>query len=146
MKILIKTKVDHHYKYIFSLFNLHLFKALKPPLINLEVERFDGCKSGDEIHLKMNFQGLLNQQWVSIITSDFESENDIGFIDEGKILPPPLSKWKHIHRIQKIDEKSSYVIDDIEFTSGNAALDAVIYPALYSMFLYRKPIYKRELR
>ena len=114
-------------------------------MINLVVERFDGCKKGDEVHLKMDLFGLLNQKWVSHITDDFRSDYEIHFVDEGAILPPPLKKWKHIHRIQKINELSSYIIDDIEFTCGNPALDLLIYPALYAMFFYRKPIYKKEL-
>jgi ligand-binding SRPBCC domain-containing protein len=145
MKILIKTRIDKNYQIIFSKFNLQLFKALKPPLVNLSVERFDGCKKGDEIHLKMDFFGLLNQKWISSITADFRSDYEIHFIDEGTLLPPPLKKWKHIHRIEKINELSSFVVDDIEYSCGNKAIDLAIYPALYLMFLYRVPIYKKEL-
>lgn len=145
MKILIKTRIEKNYQVIFSKFNLELFKALKPPLLNLVVERFDGCKKGDEVHLKMDLMGLLNQKWVSHITANFRSDYEIYFVDEGTLLPPPIKKWKHIHRIEKINELASYVVDDIFYTSGNRALDLAIYPALYLMFLYRKPIYKREL-
>lgn len=145
MKILIRTKIEKNFQVIFSKFNLDLFKALKPPLLNLEVERFDGCKPGDEVHLKMDLFGLMNQKWISHITKDFRSEYEIYFVDVGFLLPPPLKKWTHIHRIEKIDELSSFVTDDIEFTSGHTALDLLIYPVLYSMFMFRKPIYKREL-
>lgn len=145
MKIVIKTKIDKNYQIVFSKFNLQLFKALKPPFVQLEVERFDGCKKGDEVHLKMLLFGWLKQKWISHITADFKSEYEIYFVDEGAYLPPPLKKWKHIHRIDKINELSCFVIDDIEYTSGNVALDLLLYPALYLMFLYRKPIYKRVL-
>lgn len=37
-------------------FNEELFKALKPPIIDLIVERFDGCKKGDEVHLKIGLE------------------------------------------------------------------------------------------
>ena len=145
MKILIKTRIEKNYQVLFSKFTLELFKALKPPMINLEVERFDGCKQGDEIHLKMDFFGQFNQRWISHITKDFRNDYEIYFVDEGALLPPPLINWKHIHRIEKINELASFIIDDIEYTSGNIAVDLAIYPALYLMFLYRKPIYKREL-
>lgn len=145
MKILIKTKIDKNYQVLFSKFNVELFKALKPPLVNLDIERFDGCKKGDEIHLRMDIFGQLNQRWISLITSDFRSEYEINFVDEGALLPPPLVKWKHVHRIEKLNETSSFIVDDIYFTSGNLIVDLAIYPALYLMFLYRKPIYKREL-
>ena len=113
--------------------------------MNLEVERFDGCKKGDEVHLKMSLFGILNQRWISHITKDVKSDYDIYFIDEGALIPPPLKKWTHYHRIEKISELASYVIDDIDYTTGNAVLDLILYPALYSMFYCRKPIYKREL-
>ncbi len=145
MKIIIKTKVEKNFQIVFSKFNLQLFQALKPPLMSLTVERFDGCKKGDEVHLKMNLFGFLDQKWISHITGDFKSNYEIYFVDEGALLPPPLSKWKHIHRIEKINELSSFVIDDIEYTSGNKMLDIALYPALYAMFAYRRPIYKREL-
>jgi ligand-binding SRPBCC domain-containing protein len=145
MKILIKTRIDKNYQIIFSKFNLQLFKALKPPLVNLSVERFDGCKKDDEIHLKMDFFGLINQKWISRITEDFRSDYEIHFIDEGTFLPPPLKKWKHTHRIEKINELTSFVVDDIEYSCGNKVIDLAIYPPLYLMFLYRVPIYKKEL-
>ena len=145
MKIFIKTRIEKNYQIIFSRFNIDLFKALKPPLMNLEVERFDGCKAGDEVHLKMSLLGIINQRWISHITKDVKSDYDIFFVDEGALIPPPLKKWTHYHRIEKISELSSFVIDDIEYSTGNFILDLILYPALYSMFYYRKPIYKREL-
>lgn len=88
---------------------------------------------------------MFKQLWISRITSDFRSDYEIFFVDQGVKLPPPLKNWKHIHRLEKIDELNTYVVDDIEYSCGNKALDLLIYPALYLMFLYRKPIYKREL-
>ena len=145
MKIYIKTKIEKNYREVFSFFNRELFLALKPPLVNVKLDRFDGCKKGDEVHLRMDLFGLLNQSWISHITENAESSDEIYFIDEGALLPPPLSQWKHIHHIKKIDENSTYIIDDIDYTTGNIALDYMIYPALYSMFYYRIPIYKREI-
>ena len=145
MKIFIKTRIEKNYQIIFSKFNIDLFKALKPPLINLEVERFDGCKSGDEVHLKMSLFGIINQRWISHITKDVKSNYDIYFIDEGALIPPPLKKWTHYHRIEKISELASFVIDDIDYTTGSSILDLILYPVFYSIFYYRKPIYKREL-
>ena len=52
MKIKITTPIKRNYREVFALFNLQLFEALKPPVVNLKVERFDGCKKGDEVHLK----------------------------------------------------------------------------------------------
>lgn len=140
MKILIKTPITKDYHEVFALFNRELFIALKPPVVNLVVERFDGCKKGDEVHLNIN-----GQRWVSHITEFYESDDEIYFIDIGVIIPPPLSNWKHIHRIVRTGQGSCEVIDDIEFTTGNTFLDKIIYPAFYTMFLLRRPIYKKKL-
>ena len=145
MKIFIKTRIEKNYQIIFSNFNLALFEALKPPLMKLTVERFDGCKAGDEVHLKMSLFGVLNQRWISHITKDVKSDYDIYFVDEGVLIPPPLKKWTHYHRIEKISELASFVIDDIDYKTGYSFLDIILYPPLYLMFYYRKPIYKREL-
>jgi ligand-binding SRPBCC domain-containing protein len=145
MKIYIKTKIEKNYRDVFSFFNSKLFLALKPPLMNVSLDRFDGCKKGDEVHLRMDLFGFLNQKWISHITDNGENSEEIYFVDEGTLLPPPLRNWRHVHHIQKIDDQSTFIIDDIDFTTGNSLLDYAIYPALYSMFYYRKPIYRREI-
>ena len=145
MKIFIKTLVENDYKTIESKFDKELFIKLSPPLMKLSVDRFDGCKKGDEVHLRMNLFNLLNQKWISVITASESNNNEFYFIDEGTVLPPPLKKWKHVHRVEKINETHSYVIDDIEYSTGNIILDNTIFPVLYSMFFFRKHIYQSEL-
>ncbi len=144
--IIIKTKIENKTpKELLLLFNEELFKALKPPIINLEVKRFDGCKTGNEVHLAMDVFGLVNQEWVSLITDHSESFEECYFVDEGKKLPSPLKYWRHRHRLIRINDHTSYVVDDITFSTGNKALDAIIYPVLYGMFSFRIPVYKKLL-
>lgn len=140
MKIIISTPIQKNFRDVFAQFNLKLFEALKPPVVNLVVERFDGCKKGDEVHLK-----VAGQRWVSHITDYFESEDEIYFVDRGVIIPPPLKHWLHVHRIERSGDNMCNVIDDIEYSTGNVFTDKLIYPALYAMFSMRKSIYKREL-
>ncbi len=109
-------------------------------MVNLKIERFDGCKKGDEVHLL-----VAGQRWVSHITELYEDEDEIYFVDVGAIIPPPLTKWKHIHRIERTGKNTCNVIDDIEFSTGNKYTDKLIYPALMAMFLLRRPVYIREL-
>ena len=142
MKILIKTQIDRDHNFVFSKFDEDLFRFLKPPLLKLEVKRFDGCKKGDEIHLAIGL-GPMSMKWVSHITENSESDHENLFVDEGHILPPPLNYWKHIHRVIRIDDNLTEIQDDIEFSSGNAVLDRVIYPMLYFQFFLRKPAYKK---
>jgi ligand-binding SRPBCC domain-containing protein len=142
MNILIKTTLSKNYREVHRGFDLKLFKALKPPLIALEVKRFDGCKKGDEVHLEIGL-GPLKQKWVSLITENIENENECTFVDIGHILPPPLKDWKHTHRILKINEQTCEIHDDIHFSSGNKLLDLFLYPALYAQFAFRIPVYKK---
>jgi ligand-binding SRPBCC domain-containing protein len=145
MRIYLKTLINNDLNSIEKKFNQTLFEKLCPPLVELKVNRFDGCQKNDEIHLEMKLFGSIKQNWVSKITCSYKSNDEFYFIDEGVQLPAPLSQWKHIHRVEKISNKSCYLIDDINFTSGNKLLDVVLYPALYSIFSFRAPIYKREL-
>lgn len=142
MNILIKTRLSKNYKEVSQDFNLKLFEALKPPLINLNVARFDGCKKGDEVHLEIGL-GPLKQKWISHITDDFENNNEWTFVDEGHVLPPPLKDWKHTHRIINISDAQCEIHDDIEYSSRNRLLDLLLYPALYIQFALRIPVYKK---
>ena len=142
MRILIKTTVPKTVEQIKQEFDLKLFKALKPPLVNLDVTRFDGCEKGDQVHLLISF-GPLKQKWVSHITEDGQNHFEWFFIDEGHLLPPPIKVWKHRHIVQKVNESRSVIKDDINFSCGNFMLDAVIYPLMYIQFWLRKPVYKK---
>jgi ligand-binding SRPBCC domain-containing protein len=140
MKIIIKTPINKDYRTVFSLFDVKLFTALKPPLTSLKITRFDGCKKGDEVHLVVN-----GQRWVSHITDFVENADEIYFVDLGANIPFPLKSWKHIHRIERSGANTCNVIDDIEYSTGNIITDKIIYPALKFMFMLRGPVYKREL-
>lgn len=142
MRILIKTKLSKNFKAVHHGFDLNLFKALKPPLIGLEVKRFDGCLKGHEVHLEIGI-GPLKQQWISLITDNIENDAECTFIDEGKVLPPPLKNWHHTHRILNIDGENCEIHDDIQYSSGNGLLDLLMYPALYFQFYLRRPVYQK---
>lgn len=139
MKFIIQTPIQKDYKEIFDAFDLKLFKALKPPLMPLEVSQFDGCKTGDLVILKV---GPFKQKWVSEIIEDFHSELDIGFVDVGVTLPPPLKKWRHCHRIINRSKDSSIISDEIEFSTNNIILDYLLFIPMYLQFLIRYPQYK----
>lgn len=145
MRIFITTKVQNSLENLHDKFNKELFEKLSPPLIGLTINRFDGCLKGDQIHLSMDILGLKKSKWISTVTTSEFNSKEFYFIDEGQVLPFPLVYWKHVHRIEKINEQTCYVIDNIEFRTKSALLDKLIYPALYSLFLYRVPIYKKEL-
>tara|TARA_R110000868_G_scaffold269233_2_gene528619 strand:+ start:24806 stop:25255 length:450 start_codon:yes stop_codon:yes gene_type:complete len=144
MKLFFETIVPMNYVDVFNGFNVDLFKALKPPLLNLEVKRFDGCKTGDQVHLGVGALGL-SIPWVSVITDHGENETEFFFIDEGSKLPPPLSKWRHRHSIRKISKNESVIIDDIQFSChGGIAVELLLKPVLWAQFNSRGPIYLKR--
>lgn len=140
MRIKIKTKVAQNYRKVFQGFDIKLFMKLKPPLVGLNVKRFDGCSKGDLVQVEISILGF-KQQWTSLITEQVQNENEIYFIDEGMVLPKPLKYWKHKHLIEKSVD-SSIIIDDITYNSGNFLIDFLLFPAFFMQFYYRKPVYK----
>jgi len=141
MNIKISTIVNQHYQNVSLGFNRDLFLALKPPLLPLQLLRFDGCKTGDEVHIQLG-AGFLKTRWDAIITDDGESKEEIYFVDEGKQLPPILRKWKHKHRIINKGEQTE-IVDDINYHTSSKIIDYLIYPIMYLQFRMRKPIYKK---
>lgn len=139
-KLIFKSPVKSSLTQVKEGFNLELFKALKPPIVQLDVTRFDGCKKGDEVHLSVGLG--LRVQWVSHITDDTEDSNEWSFVDEGFLLPFPLKKWHHHHRVLK-DGDHAQIIDDISFSCGSTIVDKLMKPILYLQFVGRKSIYQK---
>ena len=51
MRIVLKTRVKGNYLKIMERFDRDLFEFLKPKGAKMEVEKFTGSKTGDEVHL-----------------------------------------------------------------------------------------------
>ena len=142
MNIKITTQVKADWKKVVAGFTKELFVKLNPPFPPVEVKQFDGCIKGDKVRLELNFL-LFKQEWVSDIIESNESENGFSFIDVGAKLPFFLSSWKHHHIIEKREEGGSFIIDDIQYSTGTWFTDLLFYPVLYGQFLYRQPVYKK---
>ncbi len=139
MRIILKTAVEQSHDQVFDQFDQSLFKALAPPFPPIKIERFDGKAIGDVVIVKL---GLINQRWVSKITSVIQSEKESSFTDQGQELPFFLSKWVHHHRILA-HEKGALIVDDITYQSPYKVLDYLLYPIMWAQFAYRKPIYRK---
>ncbi len=144
MNLKIKTLVDGHYKAVMAQFDLKLFEALKPPIGEMEIVEFTGSKQGDRVHIR--FKSPLKAEWISEITEDFEDEKQAYFVDEGKVLPPGLTYWRHKHIVEKVTENSSHIIDDITFEGPNILVSALLYPGIFMGFYPRKRIYKKYFK
>ncbi len=143
MKIIIKTIVEQNYKTVFEGFNEALFLALKPPFLPLTLRQFDGSMTGDKVKITLG-KGFLSQKWDALIVEQKETDTEIYFIDEGTALPFFLKKWRHQHRILKLNNDKSVIIDNIYFKTPLGKLsDILIYPIIFFQFWLRKPIYKR---
>jgi len=140
MNIQLRTKVNGNYKDIMRQFDRKLFEALKPSHADMEIVAFTGSKKGDKVHIRFN--SPIKAEWISLITEHGQNETTSFFIDEGVKLPFPLSYWKHKHIVQKITDKTSYIIDDITFKGPIFFITWLLYPAIFIGFYPRKKIYK----
>jgi ligand-binding SRPBCC domain-containing protein len=146
MKIYFETTVSSSFETVKENFNEKLFAFMKPPGMGFAIKRFDGVKKGDEIHLDLQIPSLLSRRWVSVVTHEEGSRKAWSFIDEGKVLPWPLTRWRHVHWVVKLNEKHSRIIDDIYFECSPAPLATVIRPLLWSAFAIRPALYKKYFK
>lgn len=144
MKLKISTAVNKSADEVWLGFDQALFLKLVPPFPKVKLLYFEGSKKGDKVGLELNFV-LFKQKWISHITDNGESDQEIFFIDEGVELPFFLAKWKHRHGIER-SLSGSVIVDEIEFSAGNTFFDLILFPGLYLQFLYRKPIYKKVFK
>lgn len=144
MRIHIKTEVRQSYKTVFDAFDEKLFLKLAPPYPRVRLVRFDGSKPGDIVEIEMK-TGLKTYRWTSLIVAEKVTANEAYFIDEGQVLPPPLTKWLHKHLV--VAAKAGTVIHDIiDYSTGYKLLDIMLYPLMLAQFSYRKPIYKKVFK
>lgn len=145
MNVKIETIIDNDFHQVFDQFNLKLFKALTPPLSRIVVHRFDGCKTGDEVHADFYLLSLFKQSWINKIASDEANKDFISFTDVGEKFPFPLKEWRHTHRIENLGKNKSKIVDDINYSTHWIIIDLFLYPLITLMFLTRRPVYRREL-
>lgn len=142
MKLYFEAQVKTNVVEIKNGFNQDLFLKLKPPGMVLKLERFDGCEKGNEVHLKMGLPGAL-QSWISEITDSSQGDDFWQFIDEGKVLPKPFTYWKHIHRVEKINDGQSRISDSIEYHCKSQLTEKVLWLPLWLSFSIRPGVYRK---
>lgn len=141
MKIKIVTPLERNYKEVFSRFDRTLFEFLQPVIPKMKLVTFEAPVTGNKVEIDFIFP--IKAKWVSIITEDEINETEAYFIDEGEILPPGISYWKHKHIVKKTGENTCEIIDDIEYKSPNKIMELLMYPQLYASFYPRKKAYKK---
>lgn len=143
MFLTLRTRVRSAPAQVLAGFNQALFVQLAPPYPKLRLLRFDGSHQGDRVEIELR-SGLSRHRWTSLITEDGQlPDGTCYFIDEGQELPAPLRFWRHRHLIEPAPGGGSVIVDAIEFRTAWRWLDALLYPAMWAQFAYRKPIYRR---
>jgi ligand-binding SRPBCC domain-containing protein len=154
MRLILKTTVDSPVEQVWRGFDRRLFDQLSPPFPPVEVVRFDGCLTGDVVHLRLNFL-LFKQDWTSHIidqqpTDISQRPAEIFFVDEGRQLPFFLRYWHHRHRLIRQTapdgREQTIIADEVTFRTPNRLTDWLFYPLLWGQFAYRQPIYRRYFR
>ncbi|OIN56589.1 SRPBCC family protein [Arsenicibacter rosenii] len=140
MKLILRTQVARPLPEVWAGFDRTLFDKLSPPFPPVDVIRFDGCLTGDQVQLELNFL-LFKQRWDSLIVDQQSTPDEIFFIDEGTRLPFFLRYWRHRHRLVR-SGNGTVIIDDITFRTPSRFTDFLMLPILWLQFLYRKPVYK----
>jgi len=146
MHLTLRTKVAQPPAQVMAGFTRELFLALAPPLPRVTLRRFDGSQRGDRVEIELH-AGFRNFRWTSLITEHGQLPDGTRyFVDEGQELPPPLRFWRHRHLVQPGPAGGSIVVDAIEYRTASPLLDALLYPAMWAQFAWRKPIYRRWFR
>jgi ligand-binding SRPBCC domain-containing protein len=140
MRLSLKSAVNQPMRTVFDRFDQELFEYLLPDFPKMTLIQFDGSKENDLVHIRIEvFQGI---DWISEITEESIEENVCYFVDEGQTLPWPLKKWRHQHVVRALDHRGAVIEDQIEFSSGYAILDLILFPILYLAFYPRRKAYK----
>ena len=120
------------------------FERLTPPFEPVKVKKRKGGIDGGEVHLQMNL-GPIPLPWVARHHDYIKNKQ---FLDEQ--VSGPFASWNHAHLFEKIDAKSSKLIDKIDYklpfgTVGKTFGGAFADQKIKQMFAYRRNITKNDL-
>ncbi len=138
----IQTNVKASMPFVWSKFDEALLKYLSPPFPKVQILKFGGCRKGDEVLLRIDLI-FIKPLWSTLITDQQTSKNEIFFIDEGVHVPFGIKFWKHTHKIIDQGNENCLIEDLIEFKSFHFILDLFLFPFLWGMIIYRKPLYQK---
>ena len=115
------------------------FERLTPPFDPVTIKKRKGGIDGGEVHIQMNL-GPVPLTWVAKHHDYIKNKQ---FLDEQ--VSGPFASWEHQHLFEKIDSKSSKLIDEIDYklpfgTLGNVFGGAFTRQKIDQMFAYRRNI------
>ena len=120
------------------------FERLTPPFDPVTIKKRKGGIDGGEVHIQMNL-GPVPLTWVAKHHDYIKNKQ---FLDQQ--VSGPFASWEHQHLFEKIDAKSSKLIDEIDYklpfgTLGNVFGGAFTKQKIDQMFAYRRNITKNDL-
>ena len=127
---------------VYEHFDRDLFVYLLPP--GARLLRFDGSGKDDIVHIQFTFP--LKTEWISRIVQTTREPGHAWFVDEGVKLPFRLKDWEHKHHVYEEDAGHSKIVDEIQFSTGSAVIDILMYPFLLSAFLPRVWQYRKYFK
>jgi len=125
-------------------FQTGILKALTPPLMIMQVHRFDPLANGSIGEFTI-WMGPVPVRWVA----EHSDVSQTGFVDTQ--TKGPMKFWKHTHRFNRISPDITEVHEHIEFEHypGLRGLWSRILfprPALITLFAYRRWATRRAVR
>ena len=125
-------------------FRTGILKALTPPMMIMQVHRFDPLANGSigEFTICM---GPIPVRWVA----EHSDVSLTGFVDTQ--ISGPMKLWKHTHRFNRVSPQVTEVHEHIEFEhhSGLRGIwSRMLFPriALIVLFTYRRWATRRAVR
>lgn len=125
-------------------FQTGILKALTPPLMIMQVHRFDPLANGSIGEFTI-WMGPIPVRWVA----EHSDVSSTGFVDTQ--TSGPMKFWKHTHRFNRISPELTEVHEHIEFEhySGLRGIwSRMLFPriALIVLFSYRRWATRRAVR
>jgi len=125
-------------------FQTGILKALTPPMMIMQVHRFDPLANGSIGEFTI-WMGLIPVRWVA----EHSDVSLTGFVDTQ--ISGPMKLWKHTHRFNRVSPHVSEVHEHIEFEhySGLRGIwSRMLFPriALIVLFTYRRWATRRAVR
>ncbi len=121
-----------------------ILKTLTPPLMIMQVHRFDPLANGSIGEFTM-WMGPIPVRWKALHSDVSETT----FTDTQ--VSGPMKSWVHCHTFTALDEQTTEVHEHVEFEhfGGLKGLWSRLlfpHPALFVLFTIRKMITRRQIR
>ena len=120
------------------------FERLTPPFDPVKIKKRKGGIDGGTVHIKMNL-GPIPLTWIA---KHHSYKKNVQFLDEQ--VSGPFAEWNHKHLFEKLDTKSSKLIDKIDYRLPLEPFGSVFggkftKEKIRQMFAYRRNVTKNDL-